>query len=96
MFQNLKFAKINPREMFKILHFAKINPREISKMQFAKINPRENLSSRKLILAKIYPFKVYNQIKLQPGHQNNLNRLEQQTWTDWNSLEVYVYFGTKI
>ena len=26
--------------------------------QFAKINPRENLYSRKLILAKIYTFKV--------------------------------------
>ena len=69
IFQNLKFAKINPREMFKILQFAKINPREISKMQFAKINPRENLSSRKLILAKIYPFKV---IKNDEKHEGTL------------------------
>ena len=32
--------------------------------QFAKINPRENLYSRKLILAKIYTFKVISQKKL--------------------------------
>ena len=47
------FAKINPRENFLYVTFAKISPREIFENAI-----RENLSTRKLIHAKIYPLKV--------------------------------------
>ena len=49
----IRIAKMSDQD-----RFAKLNPREIWNLRFAKLNPRENLSSRNLILAKIYPNKV--------------------------------------
>ena len=66
IFDNQPFAKINRREMFHNQRFAKISPREMHRRRFAKINRRENLSTRKLIDAKIYPLKVIINFRQNP------------------------------